>query len=591
MRFTRWDQEASTESTNEVLFHLAFEHLSRCNGDDPQTSDIFALLAARDIMGLCSYELSYTSTDVQTSRHLRQILAFFQKRKDLKIGVNPTAVAWETARKAEMLCGETNTIFRKVFQGGFYFPLDVESVLYRAQCKIASILGSVPDLSGIPLHFGPGATTQVKKKDASARRKLSQMMCCSEEMVSSLGPVLSEMPLWAGASPSTGDISCPVSIDRGKIDFVPKSAKTDRTISVEPMLNSMVQLGIGEYIAKRLRREGVDISDQTRNQRMAKEGSTTGDLATLDLSSASDTVSIKIVESLLPIDWFLFLSRFRTGVGVGPDGPLRLEKFSSMGNGFTFPLETLIFYALSLGCVDECDHAQVSVYGDDIIVPTYAYNLLVKVLHCSGFIVNQRKSFSQGPFRESCGKDYYKGIDIRPCYIKGPLSGESCFVLHNFYVRTGQPEFALLIRELLDESLVIFGPDGYGDGHLLGDFKPKPTGREKGWSGFTFETYTWRPKKVFYKRPLSADYVYPSYSIYVRGGDESLFTDEVEKSVLGTAFGAKLVRRKGLRTGALRPQRSASEYRTVDGRAHLVDTIPGVDGYKRIKIYIFSAEG
>lgn len=591
MRFTRWDQEASTDSSNEVLFHLALEHVALCNGDDEQTLDILKLLAAKDVKGLCSYELSYEATDVTTARNLRQVLAFFQKRKDLDIGVDTREVAWSTARGAEMLCCETNTIFRKVYQGGFFFPLDVESVLFRAQRKIASILGDVPSISGLQLHFGPGATTQVKKKDASARRKLSQMMCCSEEMASSLGEVLSDMPLWAGASPSTGDISCPVAIHRGKIDFVRKSAKTDRTISVEPMLNSMVQLGVGEYIAKRLRREGIDITDQSRNQRLAMSGSITGDLATLDLSSASDTVSSKLCESLLPLDWFLFLSKFRTGMGVGPDGPVRLEKFSSMGNGFTFPLETLIFYALARGCVDDADHPSVSVYGDDIIVPTYAYDLLVKVLHCAGFLVNRRKSFSRGPFRESCGKDYYAGTDIRPCYLKGPLSGESCFVLHNFYVRTGQPEFASIIRELLDESLSIFGPDGYGDGHLIGDFDPKPCGRDKGWSGFTFETYTWKARKVFYKRPLSADYVFPAYSIYVKGGDASLVPVDHEQSIVQQPFGARAVLRKSQSSGSIRPERSDSEYKIVDGRAHLVDTLPGVDGYKRIKVYILSAEG
>lgn len=577
MRFTRWDQVSSSEFSNEVLFLLSRWHLDQCETDEKQFHEVKALVESRDIAGLCHYDLSYTESDVRTVRNLRQVLAFFSKRADIDIGIDTRAVAWEKAVEAESLCRQTNELFRSYFRGGFFFPLDVESVLFRAQRKISSILGDLPSLSDLKLRFGPGATTQVKKKDASARRKLAQMFTCSEEATRLLPELLAEMPLWSGCPADDSEVSVPVAIHRGRVDFVPKSAKTDRTISVEPMLNSMVQLGIGTYMARRLAREGVDITDQSLNQRLAREGSLTGALATLDLSSASDTISSGLVESLLPYEWWDFLRACRTGVSTSPDGVIRLEKFSSMGNGFTFPLETLIFYSLAYACCEPEDHRMVNAYGDDIIVPTYAVPLLRKVLTCCGFLVNAKKSYDSGPFRESCGKDYFRGSDVRPCYIKDALSGQTCFVLYNFYVRTGQPEPASLLLQFIDESLRIWGPDGYGDGHLIGDWTPKPKGREDGWGGFTFETYTYKPNRAFYK--LGADHVFPSYSIYTKdsGGDPEFVTEPLSRF---------LRRRK--HHGLIRPERSDSVYQRKDGRWFLADTLPGYQGYKRIKVYTLS---
>jgi len=603
MRFTRWDQVSNTSLSNEVLFLLSEWHLAQINCDQGQPSEVGLLVRNRDVSGLCQYELRYswvTEAGVEETltsaevKHLRQILAFFQKRADIDIGIDTRKVAWDAAVKAEALCKETNEIFRKYFQGGFYFPLDVESVLYRAQRKISTILGDLPSLDALKLRFGPGATTQVKKKDASVRRKLSQVFACSGEAERYVSDLLAEMPLWSGTSPSGDSIVVPVQVHPGRIDFVPKSAKTDRTIAVEPMLNQMVQLGIGDHIAQRLRKEGVDIRDQTRNQRLALEGSLTGALATLDLSSASDTIATGLVESLLPLDWWDFLRSIRTGTSTSPDGVIRLEKFSSMGNGFTFPLETLIFYSLAYACCDSKDHQLISVYGDDIIVPVYAVPLLTKVLTSCGFLLNSKKSYSSGPFRESCGKDYFLGIDVRPCYIKDSLSGHTCFTLHNFYVRDGSLDPANLLLQYIDESLRIWGPDGYGDGHLIGDWSPIPKGRQDGWGGYTFETFTYKSRKAYYK--LGADYVFPSYSIYIKDTDSASEFNDVWRSsqrnarlrVSAFGNGSHFLRRPSRWTGSFRPDRLDSTYVLHEGRRVLSDVLPGRHGYKRIKIYVFA---
>jgi hypothetical protein len=132
-------------------------------------------------------------------------------------------------------------------------------------------------------------------------------------------------------------------IDDGKLEFVPKNAKTFRSTVTEPVLNGLTQLAIGDFLFDRLKRSGLDLRDQTRNQRLALEGSLTGALATLDLSSASDTISRELVYHLLPLEWAHFLGLSRTGHIKYRGQRYTLEKFSSMGNGYTFPLESLIF--------------------------------------------------------------------------------------------------------------------------------------------------------------------------------------------------------------------------------------------------------
>lgn len=590
MRFTRWDQVATTEFTNEVLLLLSELHCSHipAEGRSEQASAIINLVRDRDVKGLCLYELLPTG-DVFEYSLLRQVLAFFQKRADLDIGVDTEEVARQKFLQTELKCQETNELFRKYSRGGFYFHPRVESILFVAQRKISTILGELPSLETLKLRFGPGATTQVKKKDASVRRKLAQMFCVSEDAIRLLPDLLAEMPSWSQVpDDDSRTVTHSVAVTSGRVGFVPKNAKTDRTIAVEPMLNGMLQLGIGDYIADRLRVHGVDLTDQSLNQRMAREGSLTGRIATLDMSSASDLVACGLVESLLPYDWWDLMRSARTREVSSDHGTMAFQKFSSMGNGFTFALESLIFYALAKACAESHGHRNdVNVYGDDIVVPVDAVPLLIEVLTACGFEVNRAKSYWEGSFRESCGKDYFSGIDVRPKYIKDALSGHTCFSLHNHYVRTQQPEPAELILQFIDESLRLWGPDGFGDGHLLGDNPLVPFKRELGWGGYTFETYTYKSVKRLYN--LGADYVYPAYAVYVAGDDMKLVPSRkqlhpvLSRAGLSQHFRCLL---GGNGVGSIRPDAAQAVYkRNRRKQICLQDTLPGVDGYKRVKIY------
>jgi len=207
-------------------------------------------------------------------------------------------------------------------------------------------------------------------------------------------------------------------VTHNKIGFVPKTAKTLRSIAVEPLANAFLQKGIGDEMRKLLERRGLDLRDQTRNQLFAKFGSedwqSHDPFCTIDLSMASDSLALEVCRTVLPPAWFDLLKSCRSP-GYQLDGTYyTYAKFSSMGNGFCFPLETLIFAAACAAAGCGVPRRDFAVYGDDIIVRKDRYDAVVSNLRLLGFTINKSKSFSEGPFRESCGADWYGGEDVRP---------------------------------------------------------------------------------------------------------------------------------------------------------------------------------
>jgi hypothetical protein len=303
-------------------------------------------------------------------------------------------------------------------------------------------------------------------------------------------------------------------IQGNHVTYVPKNAKTDRAIAIEPDLNIYVQLGVGNYMRERLARVGVDLRDQTRNQRLARQASRTGDLATVDMSSASDLISQAAVMYLLPHPWYVLLDALRSHRYLQGDRFVSYNKFSSMGNGFTFPLQSLIFWAFAqLACdLVGVGTVNVAVYGDDVIVPVKAFTAFSSLLALFGFEVNSEKSFSSGLFRESCGKDYYDGVDCQPLYLKTEIASlDTMYKVHNGLVRLSQRFFDLSgfrssrfvtlcddIANSIPCKVRFRIPLGFGDGGLVSDFdQARPWARraKNQIDGWFFTTVQFEPKR------------------------------------------------------------------------------------------------
>jgi len=332
-------------------------------------------------------------------------------------------------------------------------------------------------------------------------------------------------------------LSSPVTIkvSTGKLQFVPKNAKTKRSIVVEPILNSLYQKGLGKYMKRRLRKFGVDLSDQTRNRALARKGSLDGSLCTVDITSASDCISRELVWNLFPLPWAQALDIGRTPYVTYRHQDLLLEKFSSMGNAYTFELESILFYSLSIGVCKALGLTteSVSAYGDDIVIPTPAYDLLLSTLEFCGFTVNSEKSYSFGPFRESCGADWFCGMDVRPFYLRKQISDRTLMVMHNFFVRHGEWRLAKIAKTFIKPHNRIYGPDGYGDGHLIGSYSLRSSRklRRCGYEGGFFDTFVCLPKRV--KTRYRNDWIFPSYTIYMRTGEEESTDPDIVRGTKG----------------------------------------------------------
>jgi len=359
----------------------------------------------------------------------------------------------------------------------------VHQILWRAARKIERLLGPV-DLDEIATlaSFSHGATMLKARREGQAVFKFSNenpevTPACSELAWA----FIKRAPLWFE------NVNSFTLVEGNRLTTVAKDFDIDRVIACEPTMNMYVQKGIGQKIKRCLRRVGIDLTDQTVNQILARLGSLSGELATIDLASASDSISIAICRLLLPPAWFELLLMTRSDSGILPSGEvIHYNKVSSMGNGFTFELETALFWAITQACEDVVAESRgedanlCSVYGDDIVCSTQSVSAVITALQTCGFQVNTQKSFYVGPFRESCGKHYYNGIDVSPFFIRGPVKGSLEIIgLANRlrrWTRRGlgldDPRYGELypyvVSHLDERWRKPTIPDGYGDGALFG---------------------------------------------------------------------------------------------------------------------------
>jgi len=308
----------------------------------------------------------------------------------------------------------------KDFLYSFFYP-DEES------CERLLHMGSITDNFGL----GNGANIGSYSTDFLSKVGTSRMSATSTALHMFYLQAISENSIWSDVE-SIRSVARGLDIVRGsRISFAPKTAEISRTICTEPLCNMLFQKGIGAVLEGRIKQTlGISLADQPdKNQTLARLGSKDGSFGTIDLSSASDSVSLSLVREMFPKHVVSLLELTRSPVATLPGGAeVELHMVSSMGNAFTFPLQTLLFSSLVYGAYrvksiklerpSRRSLGNFAVYGDDIIVKQEAYDLTVRLLSLCGFSVNVDKSFNSGLFRESCGHDYYDGHNVRGVYIK-----------------------------------------------------------------------------------------------------------------------------------------------------------------------------
>lgn len=327
-----------------------------------------------------------------------------RKYDGLNVDIDTKAVALAKWIEADELC----KVHNETWDAG---NRRAGALVFYAQRKISQILGSFcPDEFVASIDHSGGASTQRKRRSSSSANKESDNQYVT----------LGAHGLLRAVQLHNGYYATPVIRNFSKFTTVPKDAKTDRPIIIENQGNMLMQKAIGSMIRRRLKRVGINLNDQSNNQRAA------GKLhnATIDLSSASDSIWSCMIPLLLPKPWSDVIIDTRSpAVQIG--GQIReLHKIGGMGNGFVFELESLIFYAITYAAIQcsyengPCRPTDILVYGDDIIVDVSHAQTVCAALETFGFTINRSKSFWSGPFRESCGYHYHNERCITPVYIK-----------------------------------------------------------------------------------------------------------------------------------------------------------------------------
>lgn len=338
-----------------------------------------------------------------------QLSAFFKKNESMPKASNIDEVTFRSFKDAEDLCMRQNILES-------YYKLNTNEdphnfTVMKLRRRISDVLGPFSKfekkLSNL-VRFSQGATNCHSRPFSADYRKIFRSNEMSEECAVIARYVYQDSPeilrgLGHGA----------IEHNYSRIVTVPKNYKTKRTIAAEPTGHNPWQLAFDAYCKERLSAYGIDLMDQTPNQQLAFEGSCNGRYATIDLKQASDTIAYEVVKLLFPEDWFNYLDFVRTPKGLLPDGSMiNFEKFSSMGNGSTFCIETIIFEAIAFTASRQSSDRLV--YGDDIIVRTEYAKDTIDILSRFGFTTNSEKTHLNGPYRESCGEHYWNGIRVTP---------------------------------------------------------------------------------------------------------------------------------------------------------------------------------
>jgi hypothetical protein len=303
-----------------------------------------------------------------------------------------------------------------------------DPILRRARAFCTRLFSKFNPRNIIPRH-GPGAVStgeKISEKGEFKRiyRTLERFYPFTEYFMYSLSHV-TDYPDWLQSRET---------LEHGtaKVVLVPKDSRGPRLISCEPLELQWIQQGLAsslmQYIERNPLTSGfVNFTDQSVNQWLALVSSQTGDYVTLDMKEASDRVSLSLVERLFSgTQLYEALLACRSAATKLPSGEvLGLRKFAPMGSACCFPIEAMCFYALALAVLSahymcsmqECV-GRVYVYGDDIICKREDYALLLQSFPQFGLLFNSGKCCIRGFFRESCGTDAFRGVDVTPLKVR-----------------------------------------------------------------------------------------------------------------------------------------------------------------------------
>jgi hypothetical protein len=347
-------------------------------------------------------------------RKLRQLLLFGYKAEH-----EPTTTQLEEAQASFEETDRNIGIWDRDCKSRFLQPM------FRAARSLVSRVVSPVDWQAIKPSHGPGAVFPSCKP--SEKSKFSGVYASIESKY----PYYDYFEMLPGFWPSVPEMQSmekePALEILTHLVAVPKDARGPRLICVHPKESIWIQQGQRRLLERAIAvhpstRGRINFDDQTVNGALALTSSKDRGLTTLDLKEASDSMSNELVRFLFGDHTHSYLACSRATQVKLLDASVRpLHKFAPMGNALTFPVQSLVFWALvhaGIKCRYGVSCPDIYVFGDDILFPSVYYDGAVSALVRAGFRPNTAKTFRRGFFRESCGVDAYRGIDVTPIRLK-----------------------------------------------------------------------------------------------------------------------------------------------------------------------------
>ena len=251
-----------------------------------------------------------------------------------------------------------------------------------------------------------------------------------------------------------------------KLLAVPKSYKTPRLIAEEDSTRQWYLQAINTRLRRCIKDNGyadvLPLENQPHNQLLAMLGSCDKTYATIDLSSASDSIPVSLFKDVFPTNVVSDIMQYRSST-INIDGrPYIAQMLATSGSGVCFVTEAILFYAITNAATTLVERMTgeelmpCAAMGDDIVCDVRAYETVCEFLTHFGFTVNGDKSFTgDHPFRESCGKDYYAGTDVTSVYwpreaIRKHISCvPSLIALHNRLFLNGYYDAARILQHAI----------------------------------------------------------------------------------------------------------------------------------------------
>lgn len=353
-------------------------------------------------------------------------------------------------------------------------------------------------------RFGPGASLGHGKVPHLFYFKVGDapMFAASEYVRSWYNLSVQHNPLCEAAELARNAKHGPIQLaEFGNLTMVPKSHSKMRIVVTEPSANTYFQLGAGKVIERVLdKRTSTNLSTQPFfNAKMAEVGSRNGSYATVDMKQCSDYIALPLVKYMFPKSVTQWVNTLRTpAVKADGYGIIRLNMASTMGNGFTFPLQTALLLGVVYGVYKTLDIpfepctidglGTYGVFGDDVVVLRESFPLFVQTVEALGMIVNKDKSFCDGAFRESCGHDYFDGREVRGVYIRKYETPQDFISIFNRLIMWSSrhtchlTETLSFLKEVIGDNFSLVPPDESVDSGIMCPLPSEYPNEEGLWS-------------------------------------------------------------------------------------------------------------